>query len=277
VRPWYVERPSVGGPLQCTWTASVGGAERRLIPDACLDLLWIDTGRLVLCGPETTAWTFALPPGVTAVGVRFRPGAAGSVLGVDVSELREVRVPVADLWGDGPARRLSEQLADAASPSARVTLLEDVVHRRAADAEPDPVAAEVAALLGTAASPELAAPPAGSGRRGCQLLPALPVEGRVAALAGVVGLSERQLLRRCTTAFGYGPTTLARILRLQRFLALARRHGTAVPLARLAFAAGYADQPHLSREVRAIAGVTAADVVSDPFKTPAPPAAMMRP
>jgi AraC-like DNA-binding protein len=245
VRPWYVERPA-SGVLSCTWTADVGGEPHRLVPDACLDLLWIDSGRFVLCGPETSAWTFALPPGTSAVGVRFRPGTAASVLGIDVSELRDTRVPVADLWGDGPARRLSERLSDAATPAARVGLLERVVHGR--DAPVDPVAMEVADHVGSTG---------------------------VAGLAGAVGLSERQLLRRCTSAFGYGPATLARILRVQRFLALARRHGTGVPLARLALAAGYADQPHLSREVRAIAGVTAADVVSDPFKTPAPAEAKM--
>jgi AraC-like DNA-binding protein len=245
VRPWYVERPA-SGALSCTWTADVGGDPRRLIPDACLDLLWIDTGRFVLCGPETSAWTFALPTGTTAVGVRFKPGVAASVLGIDVSELRNTRVPIADLWGDGPARRLGEQLWDAGTPAARVALLERVVREQ--DGAIDPVAMEVADHVGSTG---------------------------VTGLAATVGLSERQLLRRCTSAFGYGPATLARILRLQRFLALARRHGTGVPLARLAFAAGYADQPHLSREVRAIAGVTAAAVVSDPFKTPAPPPATM--
>jgi AraC-like DNA-binding protein len=74
----------------------------------------------------------------------------------------------------------------------------------------------------------------------------------VAATAHAVGLTERSLHRRCLAAFGYGPKPLARILRMRRALALARG-GT--PFAAVAAAAGYADQAHLAREVRSLAGV----------------------
>ncbi|MFD8985382.1 helix-turn-helix domain-containing protein, partial [Streptomyces sp. NPDC059564] len=49
------------------------------------------------------------------------------------------------------------------------------------------------------------------------------------------------------------PRTLGRVLRLQRALALARR---GLPQAEVAHTAGYADQAHLAREVRALAGTT---------------------
>ena len=68
-----------------------------------------------------------------------------------------------------------------------------------------------------------------------------------------LGLSERQLRRRFADAVGYGPKTLARVLRFQRFLELARGGDD---LARLAFAAGYADQAHLTRECGRLAGRT---------------------
>jgi AraC-like DNA-binding protein len=258
MRPWYFERPPaspLAGELACTWTADVGGDTRTLIPDACLDVLWVDDGSLFLCGPETTAWTFTLPPSTAAVGVRFRPGVAPGVLGLDASELRNTRVRLEQLWGDGPTRRLSGRIADAPSPDARVAVLQDALGHRIVEATPtDPVVAEVADAA------------AGTGER-----------SSVADLARTVGLSERQLRRRCSAAFGYGPAVLARILRVQRFLALTRRHGTAAGLAQLALAAGYADQPHLSREVRAIAGTTPAAIASDPFKTPAPPSETMGP
>ncbi|MGW6708599.1 helix-turn-helix domain-containing protein, partial [Streptomyces sp. NPDC054956] len=75
----------------------------------------------------------------------------------------------------------------------------------------------------------------------------------VAAVAGAVGLGERQLHRRSLDAFGYGPRTLGRILRLRRALALTRR---GLPPAQAAQAAGYADQAHYTREARALAGTT---------------------
>ena len=50
----------------------------------------------------------------------------------------------------------------------------------------------------------------------------------------------------------YGPKTLARVLRLQRALGLARG---GVPYAETAARAGFADQAHLARDVRELAGV----------------------
>lgn len=69
-------------------------------------------------------------------------------------------------------------------------------------------------------------------------------------------MSERSLRRFCHAQFGYGPKTLERVLRLQRLLSLARADRSS-GLASLALQAGYADQAHLSREVRALCGVSA--------------------
>jgi AraC-like DNA-binding protein len=241
-RPWYLERAAPGdlvGALACEWRAEVGGT-KTLIPDGCLDLLWIDDGSLWLCGPETQAWTFSLPPGTEAVGVRFKPAVAPAVLGLDASELLNTRVRLEQLDGDAPARRLGAQVGDEPTAAGRVAVLEEHERRLRTDARPvDPVAAEVAGRLG-----------------GAEARP------RVQDLAEDLGLSARQLHRRCTSAFGYGPVVLARILRLQRFLAEVRRHGTAGGLATLAITSGYADQPHLNREVKAITGATPGELTA---------------
>jgi AraC-like DNA-binding protein len=81
---------------------------------------------------------------------------------------------------------------------------------------------------------------------------------RVDELGAALGVSERQLRRRFADAVGYGPKTLARILRFQRFLTLA---GDGGELARLALQAGYADQAHLTRETRRLAGRTPLDLL----------------
>jgi AraC-like DNA-binding protein len=105
-----------------------------------------------------------------------------------------------------------------------------------------------------------------------------------AAAAGLqVNLGDRQLRRRFADAVGYGPKTLDRILRFQRFLVLAR--ATSADLARLAIEAGYADQAHLTRECTRLSGLPAAALLasgagpagerSDSFKTAARPLATM--
>jgi AraC-like DNA-binding protein len=82
---------------------------------------------------------------------------------------------------------------------------------------------------------------------------------RAAAIGHDVGLGDRQLRRRFGDAVGYGPKTLARVLRFQRFLALARQESS---LARLAFEAGYADQAHLTRECARLSGLPPAALLA---------------
>lgn len=278
----YVERAppaDLAAAVACSWTLTTGTGGMALVPDGCLDLLWIGGGRFVVCGPETSAWRTALPPGVDAVGVRFRPGVAPSALGIPAVALRDVRVPVDQLWG-ATADQVAERIAEAPSATARVAVLEGVVRARlAAGPAVDPLARAVASRLAAPPGPSLA----GIGAEG-----AVAEEGGVGVgrLAADLGYSPRQLHRRSVAAFGYGPAVLARILRLQRFIGLARSGrgwvGRDCGVAALAAAAGYADGPHLARECRAIAGVTPSvlagragprgpdrgvDDASDPFTT----------
>jgi AraC-like DNA-binding protein len=74
----------------------------------------------------------------------------------------------------------------------------------------------------------------------------------VTSAAWEIGLSSRQLRRRCLDAFGYPPKVLQRVLRFDAAMRLA---WSGMPFASVAFEAGYADQAHLAREVRALAGV----------------------
>ena len=78
--------------------------------------------------------------------------------------------------------------------------------------------------------------------------------GNAVLASKVCDMSERQLRRRCEVAIGYGPKTLDRVLRFQRFRCLRDRR--AASLAQLAFESGYADQAHLTREYLRLAGTT---------------------
>jgi AraC-like DNA-binding protein len=73
-----------------------------------------------------------------------------------------------------------------------------------------------------------------------------------------IGIGDRQLRRRFLDAVGYGPKTLERILRFQRFLML-----DGDDLARRALDAGYADQAHLTRECTRLAGLPPAALLAE--------------
>ena len=72
-------------------------------------------------------------------------------------------------------------------------------------------------------------------------------------VATELGWSERTFRRQVSGAFGYGYATLVRLERAHRAQALLR---AGLPLADAAARAGYADQPHLSREFRRVVGVS---------------------
>ncbi|MER7517722.1 helix-turn-helix domain-containing protein [Streptomyces sp. NPDC126499] len=224
----YEERPSrLDGAV--VWTRLTGTADpadpgtRPVLPDGCMDLIWAD-GTLLVAGPDTRAYVPESPAHAYA-GVRFAPGDAPAVLGTEASALRDRRVELADLWGARTARRLADDVTGAAD---RAAALEALVLRRAAEAPaPDPLLRAVVARL-RAGEP-------------------------VGAAADAVGLGVRQLHRRSLAAFGYGPKTLARILRLRRALDLVT---SGVPYAEAAHRAGCADQAHLAREMRALTGTT---------------------
>ncbi|MET9254994.1 helix-turn-helix transcriptional regulator [Streptomyces sp. NPDC003717] len=220
----YAERASSGLPGAVLWTHTPSASETgRVLPDGCMDLLW-HAGRLLVAGPDTRAYGTDGAPGPWA-GIRLPPGTAPALLGVPAHELRDRRVALADLWPPERARRLAAHVEAATDPARG---LERAAMALASETgPPDPLLRRVALALA-------------AGRP-------------VSATADELGLGARQLHRRSLAAFGYGPKTLARVLRLQRALALARA-GT--PLADTALRAGYADQAHLSREVRALTGVT---------------------
>jgi AraC-like DNA-binding protein len=228
--------------VACLWAHTIGGGDQAydqpVLPDGCIDLVAYD-GEVVLAGPATRPANLRLAPGSLLVGVRFRPGAAPPLLGVSAAELRDLEVPVGEVWGRA-GTAITERVLDAAGPARRLEALTEAVAGRL-DGAPavDPVAAGVAAALA---------------RR-----PAVPLP----LLADRAALSERQLRRRVEAAVGYPPRTLARILRFQRFLRAAR----AAPagrrdLARLAAEIGYADQAHLTRESRQLGGLPPAALLA---------------
>ncbi|MFF5563901.1 AraC family transcriptional regulator [Streptomyces sp. NPDC012623] len=223
----YEERASrLDGAV--VWTRTGTREDRSdpypVLPDGRMDLLWTG-GRLLVAGADTRAHVPQGPSTRYRAGVRFAPGTAPAPLGVPAREPRDPRVETADLWSPAEARRLTARPTGAA----------------------DPAAAPEAVALGPAAG---AGPP---DRLPRPVVGALEAGRTVAATADAVGLSARRLHRRALDAFGYGPKTPARVLRLQRAPALVRR---GVPYADAALGAGRADQAHPAREVREPAGLT---------------------
>ncbi len=218
--------------LACSWTGGLatsnGAWVEPVLPDGCMDIIW-DGQRLFVAGPDTAPGS-AGSGGAFAVGIRFRPGIGPLFLGLPAFELRDQRAELDLMWSD--SRQLAERLDECHTLRHAATILEDEAARRLPGiAAPDPVveaAANVWSRGAAAAAPSW--------------------------WAEMAGITERQLHRRFLATVGYGPKMLQRILRLQGFLEWCSDGD--IGLAELAARCGYSDQPHLTREARALTGRT---------------------
>ncbi|MDR6325817.1 helix-turn-helix domain-containing protein [Actinoplanes couchii] len=162
------------------------------------------------------------------VTIGLTPGSMSALLGLPLVEITGRTVPLADVLGPGEAD-LAEQLAGLDWPG-RFALLDRWLAGRLTPDEADP--------LLTAAWWRL--------QHG-------PGRARVDAVATALGTSRRRLEVAFRRSVGVSPGTVARVARFQR---AASRLLTGTPAARVAADTGYADQPHLTRDVRSLAGLT---------------------
>lgn len=176
---------------------------------------------------------------VECIQVRLSPVIARAVLGVSPADLDGAVASLGDLWGQ-EASRIREQLGDVASWQDRFALADALLARRH-EAGP-PVDPEVAwAWHRIVVSRGLA---------------------RVDGLAAEVGWSRKRLWSRFRSQLGLPPK---RAVKLVRFDHAAHRLVAGEGAARVAADAGYADQSHLHRDVRAFTGATPATMCGEPF------------
>lgn len=196
------------------------GLVQRVVPDGCADILVFAHGETLLVGPTLAADLVPLPSRAHVRGLRFRTEALFAALGHPAHELRDRTLPLTALLPDPAARSVADQVWAGRFP--------DVLRPSPVDAR---VRHAVSALWSSAAA--------------------------VSAVADELGVTERHLRRLFLDHTGVAPKAVQRVGRFQRFL---RHADTAADAARgsladFAAAAGYADQAHLAREVRELAGL----------------------
>jgi AraC-like DNA-binding protein len=194
-------------------------------------------------GLHSTAVHIGQTPSRAGVQLALTPAAGRVLLGLPPGELGSTVVGLDTLLGR-PARELTEQLREAPSWDQRFDLLEQLLLRRLRSAGPHDV------------RPEL-------GWAWQRLLDSGGAIG-VQELASEVGWSRRHLTDRFTKEFGLPPKVAARVLRFERVTTSLRRRPQ-IRLADLSATVGYADQAHLTREFRAIAGCSPRTWLAEEF------------
>jgi AraC-like DNA-binding protein len=224
----------VAGHLLRLWEQTVVGSRdeftQLVLPDGCIDIVAINEEAPFVVGPWTQAFVARFSPGTIIVGARFHPGVGPSLLGLPATALLNQSVALTDLWG-GPASARFARVAGETNLQARKSAMEMALLHRLGNRETVDGAMSFAVKW-------LAQHP----------------HGRIEQLSQAIGISSRQLQRRFAAAVGYGPKLFQSVLRFQRLLSLAGRASAPKNLAQFSAEVGYADQAHMTREVRRFSG-----------------------
>jgi AraC-like DNA-binding protein len=242
--------PALARVVELAWDAPAsppsGARWERVVPTGKLHLVVRDgaplrlagggaaLGAAIVGGPRATAYDKDVSAPSSSVGVVLGLGVARALFGVPADALAEQHVALDDLVGTSEAARLRDRVLSPHEPSARLAALEAWLEARVVASGEALVDARVA--------------------RGLARLAASPT-ATVSAMAAASGLGVRAFGRRFAASVGLSPRAYGRVVRLGRVVARLARTGPGSDAA-LALEAGYADQAHFCRELRAFLGMT---------------------
>ena len=191
---------------------------------------WHSWTRGVFHGPQSAYYQAGAKPAGVVMGVSFRPGASGQLIGVPLPELFDQHVSLDALWG-ARGRLLQERLAERCDAESAFEVLEREMLARL----------NRPLLIHPAVAHALS-------ERDTAILP-----GGIERIRRATGYSHRRFIELFRSATGLAPKQFYRIQRFSEVLHQ-MSSGTA-KLADLAASSGYADQSHFTRDFRALAGI----------------------
>ncbi|MFM9852690.1 MAG: helix-turn-helix domain-containing protein [Sphingomonadaceae bacterium] len=193
---------------------------------------WSFPSPVVLCGPNSGPVRVRVRGPFRVVGFAIRPSGWRSMFWESTRSFVDQMVPLAQSWGE-LAQRLEADIRAAVSDEEIVAAMEAVIveqMERTGHRSPDEQMASFEAIARTDSTI------------------------RVDDAAARLGMSVRQLERRCLATFGLTPKM---ILRRSRFLDMAAAmRGFSSPTEEQLAALRYSDQSHLNREFRRFVGMT---------------------
>lgn len=227
----FLPRPELSSTVSCAWTSIASGRANGVLPDGCVDIVWTPGTEPWVAGPDTAARPSGLERGAEVYGIRFKPGVASAMLGAPISQMLDQSVPLCDVWTRSAVSSLRRELESARDTRQTLAAFENAILKRNSFA-PDPIVRIAIA----------------------RIVESISLGARPDVPLASLGFSERQMRRRFIASVGYGPRMFGRVMRFQRFLRLAASAALGrSQLATLAVEAGYADQPHLTRECASLA------------------------
>jgi AraC-like DNA-binding protein len=224
----------------CYWELAVpktaeASIEHNVFPDGCVALLYrrspaMPGSRLRIAGPTLNSQKVPVWPGDTFWGARLQPAACKALIGCAPSALRDQALEASEV---NP--HLAGCIRPELDPCASFDHAIDAYARvfRSLHRLPSEIDKEIAFAARAIA------------RSGGM--------SRISEVASAIGISMRQFERRFQRAVGLTPKQFARARRM-RATAVAVARAQNVNWAELAVEIGFADQPHLTHEMRTVTG-----------------------
>ncbi|MDQ4137924.1 MAG: helix-turn-helix domain-containing protein [Actinomycetota bacterium] len=239
---WFEPSPSVSAVVErywhVRWRLPPGEVIAQRIIDSPAVTLSIETGSvpapLVVTGPQERAWMREIRDTGAAFGIRLRPAGLPMLSSLTPQQVSDRTLPVTPEL-DAPLHALLAEIAEAGTAEETAAAADAVIGRRIGRRTPAPDL-----LLANEVVEELT-------RR---------VHARTGAgLADRFATTERSVQRALRATLGKGPKWVSRRIRLQEIARILATEPD-VDLAALAADLGYADQAHLIRDFRDVAGTT---------------------
>lgn len=194
---------------------------------------WVPGSGALLFGPNARLLRIRVRGPIFVIGFAIRPSAWTALFSQNAANYVDMIAPLTDVWAPELVTSLITALTEAKKDADRIAALEAAIETQLENLGRkgiDPVIATFESIA----------------RRDSTT--------RVEEAARVLGLSPRQLERRCLSSFGLSPKSVLQRCRFLDMAAAMRGIGNAdkAELASLR----YFDQSHLNREVRRYAGMT---------------------
>jgi AraC-like DNA-binding protein len=193
---------------------------------------WTSAGPVVLFGANALPFPVAVTGPFTVAGFAIRPSGWRSLFAESASDYADTMVPLAYAWGD-TANSLWDAVKGHPEDDFIVAAMEHAI------------SAQMDKIGLYQRDPQMAM---------FEVIARTDSTKRVEDAAAEIGMSTRQLERRCLASFGLSPKA---VLRRSRFLDMATAmRGFSTPSEKELAALRYFDQSHLNREFRHFTGQT---------------------
>ena len=244
----HAASPLLAPYVESYWSCRVlePPATVQLVPDALVDLTFdLVQKRAFVSGPIEAGESYEHTRPAELLGASIKPGAVMPILGVSPKSLKREWQPLTEVIGE-VAESLTALIVSAPSRAEQLVRLDAFL---------------LARVFATVSEPRV--------REAVAAIEASEGGVDVEALGKLAGASPRNLGRLFDDWVGMPPKRFARIVRLQAALRRLQENPEE-SLSALALDCGFADQAHLTRELRAMSGLAPGELqrkLSDSFKS----------